>query len=180
MFFHILHFSYDRIESMFTYDRWLEQNQAQSFHVPAGLNVHLKLDTPYDEQWCPIEIPGVIHLVRGEVVDLGRYEFKPALEVCVLATDVWGEPVEGVPLRKIHNGHHWGVAHNSDRSGVARFYVVPNSQGEFGVSYYGEDGIYLRETIPYTVGGNEDAGRQFTLRLSSNMLDRLFKQNRHN
>ena len=165
----------DRRESMFTYDSWIQQNEVQSFHIPAGLNVRIKLDTPYDEQWCPIEVPKVLHLAQGEVVDLGWHEFKPALEVLVQVTDAWGEPAEGVPVRRIHGGNHWGVAHNSDASGIARFHVVPNSQGEFGVSYHGEDGIYLRETIPYTIGGNEDSGRQFTLQLSSDMLDHLFK-----
>ena len=164
----------DRRESMFTYDSWLEPNQAQSFHIPAGLNVRLKLDTPYDREWCPIEISKVIHLAQGQVVDLGRYEFKPALEVSVLVTDAWGEPVEGVPVRMVHNGTHWSVAHNSDQTGISRFHVVPHSQGEFGV-YRVEDGIFLRETIPYTIGGNEDAGRQFTLQLSSDMLAHLFK-----
>lgn len=164
----------DRGESMFTYDSFLEPNQAQSFHIPAGLNVRIKLDTPYDEQCCPIEIPDFLHLTQGQVVDLGRYEFKPALEVSVLVTDAWGEPVEGVPVRRVWDRNHWGVAHNSDASGVARFHVVPNSQGEFGV-YRVEDGVFLRETIPYTIGGNEDSGRQFTLQLSSDMLDHLFR-----
>ena len=117
----------------------------------------------------------MIHLAQGQAIDLGRHEFKPALEVLVLVTDAQGEPLEGVPVRQVWDGNHWGVAHNSDVSGISRFHVVPNSQGEFGVSNYGEGDIYLRETIPYIIGGKEDAGRQFTLQLSDDMLDHLFK-----
>jgi hypothetical protein len=53
--------------------------------------------------------------------------------------------------------------------------VVPNSIGEFGVSYLGKDGQFLKETIPYEIGGNTDSGRQFTLRLSDEILELLFK-----
>jgi len=165
----------DRRESMFTYDSWLEQNQVQSFHVPAGLNVRVKLDTPYDKKWCPIEFPKMIHLAQGQAIDLGWHEFKPALKVSVRVTDAQGEPLEGVPVRRVWDGNHWGVPHNSDVSGISRFYVVPNSQGEFGVSYHDEGGVHLRETIPYAIGGKEDEDRQFTLQLSDEMLGHLFK-----
>jgi len=165
----------DRKESLFTYDDWIEQNEVQSFHVPAGLNLRVKLDTPYDNQWCPIEVPTLIHLAQGQVLDLGRHEFKPALEVAVLVTNPWGEPVEGVPVRQLFNGNHWGVPHNTDESGVARFHVVPYSQGEFGVNCPGEGVRFLKETISYAVGGQEDSGRRFTLQLSDYMLAHLFK-----
>jgi len=165
----------DRRESLFTYDSWLEQNKVQSFHVPAGLNLRVKLDTPYDRQFCPIEMPQVINLARGQVLDLGRHEFESALEAYVQVTNALGEPVEGVPVRLLRDGNTWSVAHNTDESGIARFHVAAHSQGQFGVSYHGEGGLYLKETTAYQIGGNEDSGRQFRLQLSDEVLDFLFK-----
>jgi len=167
----------NRKESMFIYDAWIEQNKVQSFHVPAGLNLRVKLDTPYDKQFCPIEIPQVIRLAQGQVLDLGRHEFRPALEVYVQVTNSQGRAIEGVPVRVLHDGSSWSVTHNTDESGIARFNVVPNSQGQFGVSYHGEGGVYLKESIPYHVGGDNDSGRQFTLQLSDEILGFLFGTN---
>ena len=165
----------DRKESMFTYDAWIEQNKVQSFHVPAGLNLRVKLDTPYERQFCSIEIPQVIHLAQGQVLDLGRYEFKPALEVYVQVTNSQGQAIEGIPVRVLRDGNTWSVAHNTDESGIALFHLAPYSQGQFGVSYHEEGGLYLNETIPYHMGGNKDSGRQFTLQLSDEILDYLFR-----
>jgi hypothetical protein len=165
----------DRKESMFTYDGWLEKNKVQSFHVPVGLNLRVKLDTPYDRQFCPIEMPQVIHLAQGQVLDLGRHQFKPALEVYVQVTNSQGQAIEGVPVRVLRDGNTWSVSHNSDESGIVRFNVIPFSMGRFGVSYHGEGGIFLNETIPYQIGGNTDSGRQFTLQLSDEILELLFK-----
>jgi len=165
----------DRKESLFIYDSWIEQNKVQSFHVPAGLKLRVKLDTPYDKQFCPIEIPRVIHLAQGQVLDLGRHEFKTALEVYVQVTNSQGRAIEGVPVRMLRNSNTWGVSHNTDESGIARFNVVPNSQGQFGVSYHGEGGVSLKETIPYTIGSDKDSGRLFTLQLSDEILELLFK-----
>ena len=167
----------DRKESLFIYDGWLEKNKVQSFHVPAGLNLRVKLDTPYDRQFCPIEIPQVIHLAQGQVLDLGRHEFKSALEVYVQVTNSRGQAIEGVPVRMLKDGKVWSVSHNTDESGIARFNVVPNSRGHFGVSYHGEGGVSLKETIPYTIGSDKDSGRLLTLQLSDEILELLFKSN---
>ena len=164
----------DRRESLFTYDAWIEQNKVQSFHVPAGLELRVKLDTPYDKQFCPIEIPQVIHLAQGQVLDLGQHQFEPALEVYVKVTNAQGRAIEGVPTRLLRNGKTLSVPHNTDESGIALFHVSPNSQGQFGVSYYGEGGLYMNETTAYQIGGDEDSGRQFTLQLSDEILGFLF------
>ena len=165
----------DRQESMFTYDAWIEQNKAQSFHVPAGLNLRVKLDTPYDRQFCPIEIPQVIYLAQGQVLDLGRHEFKSALEVYVQVTNSKSQVIEGVPVRMLRDGKAWSVPHNTDESGMARFNVIPYSKGQFGVSYHKEGGEFLKETVLYQIGGNEDSGSQFILQLSDEILELLFK-----
>ena len=165
----------DRKESMFTYNGWIEQNKVQSFHVPAGLNLHVKLDTPYDRQFCPIEMPQVIHLAQGQVLDLGRHDFKAALEVYVQVINSQGEVIEGVPVNMLRDGKAWSVSHNTDESGFACFNVIPYSIGEFRVFYHKEGGGYLKENIHFQIGGNTDSGRQFTLQLSDEILELLFK-----
>jgi hypothetical protein len=165
----------DRRESLFTYDAWIEQDKVQSFHVPAGLILRVKLDTPYDRQFCPIEISQVIHLAQGQVLDLGRHQFEPALEVYVQVTNSQGQAVEGVPVSILRDGNIWSVTHNTDESGIAGFNVVPYSEGRFGVGCKGEGGEYLTETIPFQMGDSTDSGRQFTLQLSDRILELLFK-----
>ncbi len=165
----------DRRESLFTYDAWLGENKHQSFHVPADLNLRIKLDAPYDKKWCPIEIPNVFNLTQGQVVDLGSHTFLPALSVSVYVTNMQGEPVEGVPVRIMRSSNAWGLPHNTDESGTARFHVAPHSQGTLGVLYHGEDGRHLTETISYEIAGGEEAGRQFIMQLSDDMLYHLFK-----
>ena len=167
----------DRSERFFTYDKWLRQNEARTFHVPAGLNLRIKLDTPYDDQWCPIIFEQTINLAQGEVLDLGRHTFQPALKVSVKVLNSAGESVEGVPVRKRVGGGGWDVPHNSDEKGVARFNVCPYTEGEFGVFYEveDEDDVALRESIPYEVAGEEDSGREFIFTLSDEMLYHLFK-----
>jgi hypothetical protein len=167
----------DRKESMFTYDGWIEQNKVQNFHVPAGLSLRVKLDTPYDRQFCPIEIPQVIHLAQGQVLDLGRRQFKAALDVYVQVINSKSQAIEGVPVRMLRDGKAWSVLHNTDQSGLARFNVIPYSIGEFGVIYHKDGGEFLKETIPFQIGGNTDSDRQFTLQLSDEILEILFKSN---
>jgi len=70
---------------------------------------------------------------------------------------------------------HWGISHNTDEQGIARFHVVPNSTGSFGVLYHDDKGVNLKETLDYKVGGPEDAGREFVLQLSDEMLALLLQ-----
>lgn len=164
----------DRRESFFTYNRWLKLNIVQSFHVPAGLNLRLKLEAPYSPEWCPIKIEKLINLNQGESIDLGDLTFEPALEVCVKVIDSGGAVVEGVPVRVLRNSKVWSVAHNTDADGLARFYVPPFTSGEFGVSYHG-DGLNLRDTIPYETAGPDDNGKQYLMQISDGLLAHLFK-----
>lgn len=165
----------DRRESLFTYDRLLDPNEVHSIYVPAGLNLCIKLDTPYDRKWCPIHIPQIINLTQGEVLDLGRYIFEPAIKVSVKVTNSMGELVEGVPVRMLLDSKVWSLAHNTDETGIARFYVAPHSKGEFGVTYHGKDKVHLKESIPFQIGGEQDEGREFVLQLSDELLYQLFK-----
>jgi hypothetical protein len=135
------------------------------------------LDAPYDRQFCPIEIPQVIHLAQGQVLDLGRHQFKAALDVYVQVINSKSQAIEGVPVRMLRDGKAWSVTHNTDETGLARFNVIPYSIGEFGVIYHKDGGEFLKETIPFQIGGNTDSDRQFTLQLSDEILELLFKSN---
>jgi len=164
----------DRSERSFTYDRWLKQNEAQTFYVPAGLNLRIKLDAPYDRQWCPIEIDETINLQQGETYDLGRHTFEMGLKVSVKVVNSTGESIEGVPVRQRVGEGAWSVPYNSDEKGVCRFNVCSYTQGEFGVTY-DDDDVYLWETIPYEIAGPNDANSVYTLQISDEMLYYLFK-----
>jgi hypothetical protein len=160
-------------ESSLEYKRWMQENVRQHVYVPAGVHLRLKLEAPYDSKWCPIELPQVIYLNHRDIQDLGRCTFAEALKVQVKVINSTGRTIEGIPVRVLRDEGAWSVAHNTDEEGIARFNVVPDSSGTFGVSYHGDGGVHLRETIPYRVGGPEDEPRRFTLQLSDEILKYL-------
>jgi hypothetical protein len=167
----------DRQTSFVRYKGWLEQNEPQHVFVPADVTLRLQLQMPYDDQWSPFTTEESFTLAHGEVLDIGKIQLKPALKVYVKLINSAGEPVEGVPVRKLV-GNVGSVAHNTDENGWVMFYLPPYSQGKFYVSYYGraeEDSIHLKEELPYQVMGQEDDGREFVLALSDEILYHLFK-----
>ena len=88
-----------------------------------------------------------------------------------------GEPVEGVPVRKLV-GNAGSVAHNTDENGLVMFHLPTYSQGKFYVSHYeqaDEGGIHLKEELPYQIKGEEDNNSEFVLELSDEILYYLFK-----
>ncbi len=168
----------DGRESSLEYKDWLRPNARQAVHVPAGVGLRLGLELPSDEELCPILIPQTIYLAQGQTADLGQFTFEPAIPVHVRAVDSTGQAFEGIPIRTVQVGAdgmmHWGITHNTDEQGLARFHVIPHSTGSFGVLYH-DDGTPLKETVDYQVGGSEDAGREFVLRLSDEMLTCLLR-----
>ena len=91
--------------------------------------------------------------------------------------DAAGEPVEGVPVRKLV-GNTGSVAHNTDENGRVMFYLPPYSQGKFYVSFHGqgEGGrINLKEELPFQIMGEEDSESEFAFGLSDEILYHLFK-----
>ena len=99
------------------------------------------------------------------------------MKVYVKIVDSAGEPVEGVPVRKLV-GNTGSVAHNTDENGRVMFYLPPYSRGRFYVSYYGraeEAGMHLKEELPYKIMGEEDNESEFVLELSDEILYHLFK-----
>ncbi len=159
----------------------LRPNELQTVYVLAGLEVILKID-PMLPQKAPVTI-GAIRLKQGQFLDLGRQDFQPAFEVTVKVIDPGGEPVEGVAVRcRDVDGFSWGLSGRgrmpiTDENGKSALYVPAHSKGEFIVTSYDRaSDTHLHEGTPYEVAGEaEDAGKQFTLQLSDEMLSLLRK-----
>ncbi|MGE5293788.1 MAG: carboxypeptidase-like regulatory domain-containing protein [Solirubrobacterales bacterium] len=158
---------------------WVKPNARQRIHVPAGVGLRLTLETPYDEEFCPIPIEQPICLARGQTADLGQFTFELAVPVQVKAVDSDGHALEGIPVHPVRIQPDgvpcWGVPHITDDQGIARFHVPPNSTGSFGVFFHDDAGVNMRETTEYKVAGRDDAEHEFVLSISDEMLAHLLK-----
>jgi len=154
----------------------LRPNTTQTLYVPAGPKLTLRIHMVLEYRWLPIVIPGV-RLEQGQLLDLGRADFPPAIKVAVKVVDSKGEPLEGVALR-CHNerGGYTGQKTITNESGIAFIYVSPYTTGRFLAARDDREAwTGPNEWTPYEVGGQEDTGKQFTLQLSDEMLDHLLK-----
>ena len=151
----------------------LPRNEQSRVYVPADVELTLKV-TRRDPQSAPAIFEGVL-LRQGEVIDLGRVGFPPAMEVAVRVIDWAGKPLEGISVQhRSDRGNYWGQQAVTDGEGIVHLYVPQQSQGQFVVEYFDDEAmIRVREGVPYTVGGAEDAGREFVLQLSEAFLERL-------
>lgn len=157
--------------------RDLKPNITQSVYVPAGVDLTLMMynlsiglpPTPLNQ----------IHLKQGQVHDVGYVENQEALEVTVYIVDRKDNPIAKTPLYCVtENLTAWETAKSTTMSGKVRVMVPPHSTGKLFVQVYDVlSGHYTREEMPYTVGGEEDAGREFIFRLSDRMVE-LLTQNR--
>ncbi len=119
----------------FEYVHWLTLNERQPIYVPAGVEMRIRFESPYDDKWSPALIDKPFRLEAGTVTDLGELQFPPSVPVEVLVTNSAGKPVEGFAVRRKHDSDDaWCVAHNTDKEGKAIFHVHPNSSGEFRVT----------------------------------------------
>ncbi len=119
----------------FEYVHWLTINERQPIHVPAGLQMRMRFESPYNDEWSPALIDKPFRLEAGTVTDLGELHFAPSLPVEVQVTNSAGQPVEGFAVRRKRDSDGvWCVAHNTDEKGKAFFHVHPNSTGEFRVT----------------------------------------------
>ncbi len=159
----------------------LLSNEIETAYIPAGLELTMRVYILGESRWGPIIIPG-IKLDQGQVLDLGRQDFQPALKVLVKVIDSASEPVEGVAVRISNNISPWLIFMQgpiTNEKGVVLINVPQYSKGEFVIEYYEDKkdpkSIHLRESTAYEVGGEEDAGREFTMTISDEMLYQLFK-----
>ena len=157
------------------YKLHLWPNRANAVYVAAGLEMNIEIRLLERPESAPIIIPGV-KLQQCQIVDLGKWEFGPTIKVAVKVVDPQGKPVEGVNVRQSDTGLYWGQQAITNHQGVAIFRAPLYSEGDFVVGYFDESlpGA-VTERTRYQVGGEEDTGKEFTLQLSDEMLQQLFK-----
>ncbi|MHC4323931.1 MAG: hypothetical protein ACYSUX_06635 [Planctomycetota bacterium] len=158
------------------YRNKLLPNQIQSVYIVAGVEQTIKIFRRRETQWAPVVIAGV-KLRQGENLDLGRIDFEPNFRIAVKVIDSSSEPVEGVAVSYFDEyGLFMGQKPITDEDGIVKLYVPPHSKGKFTVSYFDESTKEtIQDGISYETAGREDAGRQFTLQISDEMLYQLFK-----
>jgi len=157
------------------YKGHLRPNQANRVYVVAGVEMNIEIHWLERYQSAPLVIPGV-KLQQGQIVDLGKWEFGPTIKVAVKVVDPQGEPVEGVNVRQTNNGLYWGQQAITNHQGIANFCVPLYSEGDFVVGYFDESlPAPLTERTRYQVADEDDASREFTLQLSDEILQQLFK-----
>jgi len=149
--------------------------RSHRFQVPAGVSLQLNLRSLNNVEWGPLTVAGNVKLQQGQLTDLGRHKIVEPFAVFVEVVNSEGSPVEGVPV-VVCGGYDPAVS-STDENGIAVFDFVGYSKGEFIVEYKGDDPTapQLREAIPYEVTRQEDANSVFTMRVSDEMLYRLFK-----
>jgi hypothetical protein len=160
--------------------KWeLQHGRIQTAYIPAGLPLTIEV-YPMLDQWGPAKL-GEIELQQGQTINLGSVSFPRTFQVAVKVINSQGQPVPKVTVRcrdEIFRASYirptW-----TEEDGIAWIYVSPNSKGQFVVE--ARDTVnqtVLRESFPYQVAGPEDEGKEFTLMLSDQMLEQLFKENR--
>lgn len=153
----------------------LPVNRLQSVYVPADVTLTLTIGR-HLEKFSPVVIENV-RLGQNEVLDLGRVEFPPAIQIVARVIDSAGKPLEGIAIRclpdRLDTANRCGV---TDVEGRAHVYVPPHSQGQL-IAEYDDDQTEttVREGVAYQVGGEEDVGKEFILSLSDEFLKGLLE-----
>jgi hypothetical protein len=121
-------------ERDFVYVHWLALNELQPVYVPAGVELRVLFETPYDDQWGSADVKSV-RLDPRAIKEIGDLRFAANLPLSVRVVDRQGRGIEGLPVRQMQGGDNaWSVAHNTDADGLAKFYAEPNSSGRFWIS----------------------------------------------
>lgn len=118
---------------------------------------------------------GRMRCQQGQVIDLGRVEFDEDVEVLVRVVDPRGDPVAGVYIYCINQNRTGGrVPRPTDIEGQVSVRVAAHSTGRFCVLHFDQETRErFEECVPFEVRGDEDTGRQFTLKLSDEMVRRV-------
>lgn len=159
------------------YQAELLPNVSQTVYVPAGLDLKLIVHQIPRSPFPPIQL-GNLRLAQGEVVKLGRVEFPPGVEVLLKVVDHQDHPLGGVQVTCLDEDRTtWDAWQQTNEAGMVTIRVNAHSTGQFLVRAYNrQTRERLEEGTPYQVGGDEDAGRQFTLIVSREMAAALAEQ----
>lgn len=150
----------------------VQPNRDQTLYVPAGVDLQLHLYQLLGSPPPPVRL-GTVRLRQGEAVKLDRVAFRSGMEIGVRVVNARNEPLATIPILCIDEddmSRHL----QSDANGRATIGVWPHSSGRFCIAYIDYETLErFEECVPFTVGGKEDAGREFTLTLSDEMIERL-------
>jgi hypothetical protein len=154
-------------------------NRQACFPVPADLNLTLQLRPFHSDRekgWAPLTVARNINLERGQVLDLGRQQIPRSVPMFVEVLNSAGQTVEGVPVNA--DDQYGRQVSNTGEEGVAIFELAPDSEGLFIVDHkaaYAQKPTALIEQTPYRITGPADANSIYTLSLSNELLQHLFK-----
>ena len=161
------------------YKHELQPNTIQTAYVPAGFPVTLKV-YPLLKEWGTTNI-GPINLKQGQILNLGQVNFQPTFKVAVKVISSQNQPLRQVPVRHLdENNLYWGQTSTTDEKGIAWLYVAPNSKGRFALPQQTStpaNNLFGRG-IDYQIAGPEEQGKEFTLQLSDQLFQELFKDNK--
>jgi hypothetical protein len=147
----------------------LRPNVNQTVYIPAGVSLTLKMmQLTNQSSMLPIDI-GPIKLNQGESKEFGHIEFKTAIEILIKAIDEKGSPVSRITITCVDGTHESSAS--TDSGGTAKPLVTINSSGKIFFSTVDlQTGKRVEKSIPYQVGGPEDAGKTYTLQIPEALL----------
>jgi hypothetical protein len=159
-----------------SYASELQPNVPQSLYVPAETNLLLGMCVVPEVVVPPVHL-ATVKLKQGEVTDLGRVSFPPGVQVVVKVVDRADHPLSDVRIDCMYeNGYQWLVWRPTDAEGVVTLSVPAHSTGRFRTAHYDKQTeTPTEESIPYEVGGDESAGKEFILRLSDAFVEQMRK-----
>jgi hypothetical protein len=150
----------------------LRPNINRTVYVPAGVDLRLSMhQIATRDPWPPVDL-GSVRLRQGEMLDLGRVEFDPGIEIAARVVDTDGRPVPRMSVRCAEEtGSLLLVRQPTDDEGMVNLRVRTHSRGKLAVFYYDrETRTPFEEATPYEVAGAEDAGKVFKLQISDKMI----------
>lgn len=143
----------------------LARNQRQPYHVPAEVSFKMKFSIPYDDECCIPEIPGTVRLEQGEVLDLGRFVFEPAIKIFVKVVDASGKAIEGIHVtRWFDDPYHNIRKRKTDAKGRIQYNVEPNSKVRFTL-FPDTNNWNVRKEVALEIGGRDYSGKEFVIGL---------------
>jgi hypothetical protein len=154
-------------------------NRDASMNIAAGLNVRVELFVDESKEkanprWSPIIIEG-LNLDAGETRDLGKLRFEATLPIYARVLDSGGRPVEDVTVRHVNNKFVRTYRASTDGEGMANFSAPSYSRGKFKVLAGKEKDPQFEQFASYEIAGPEDANTVYTLELSDELLEALFR-----
>jgi len=168
-------------QGQFVYDAWLTLDRPNRIYIPAGLNLKLRLNTPYDKELCSLTIPTPVALSQAQQTDLGEWDLPQAQAFVVNVTDLQGQALEGWPLRKRAGKKGWGVAHNTDEFGAAYFYAPPHARVEVRIGLHDlklgtDEALQEQLSWSFDLGGSIDEIPMFEISIPTELVER-FQEN---